>query len=54
MRFLMSWRAPGSLQTHTPLPLYGDHENKAVKNLIIKTKDFKSGWEIGDRGLRAA
>jgi hypothetical protein len=26
---------------HTPLPLYGDHENKAVKNLIMKTKNFK-------------
>jgi hypothetical protein len=37
-------------QMHTPLPLYGDHENKAVKNLIMKTKNFKSAQGIGASG----
>ncbi len=34
------------LQMHTPYPLYGDHEYKGVKNLIMETKDFKSSQGI--------
>jgi hypothetical protein len=36
----MGMEAVFELQTQTPYPLYGDHESKVVRNLIMKTKEL--------------